>query len=132
MEKWRIFVYLSALALTVLSSLGWYWIIELGKTMGKDASIFKEIGLVLLFFVTAFTSVFALVLWFFPFFTQMETEGPRGNLNSLIFFAVLLSVPLLILYFNPKAFVNGYYSWVALILFGYFTVYFLIKYLKSK
>ena len=132
MEKWRIFVYLGAVALTVLSSLGWYWIIELGKTMGKDASIFKEIGLVLLFFVTAFTSVFALVLWFFPFFTQMETEGPRGNLNLLIFFGVLLSGTLLLLFFNPKAFVNGYYSWVALMLFGYFTVYFLIKYLKSK
>ncbi len=132
MEKWRIFVYLGALALTVLSSLGWYWIIELGKTMGKDASIFKEIGLVLLFFVTVFTSVFALVIWFYPFFTQMETDGPRGNLSLLIFFGVLLSGTLLLLFFNTKAFVNGYYSWVALILFGYFTVYFLIKYLKSK
>ena len=100
--------------------------------MGKDASIFKEIGLVLLFFVTFFTSIFALVLWFYPFLTKMETKGPKGYLNSLIFFAVLLSVPLLILYFNPKAFVNGYYSWVGLIVFGYSTVYYLIKYLKSK
>jgi len=100
--------------------------------MGKDASIFQEIGLFLLLLVTFFTSVFALVIWFYPFFTQMETGGPKGNLNSLIFFAVLLSVTLLILYFNPKAFVNGYYSWVGLILFGYFTVYYLIKYLKSK
>lgn len=100
--------------------------------MGKDASIFKEIGLFLLFFVTVFTSVFALIIWLYPFFTQMKTEGPKGYLNLLIFFGVLLSGTLLLLFFNTKAFVNGYYSWVALILFGYFTVYFLIRYLKSK
>ena len=91
MEKWRIFVYLSALALTVLSSLGWYWIIELAKTIGKNASIFKEIGLFLLFLVTIFTSIFALVIWFYPFLTKMETKGPKGYLNSLIFLFITLN-----------------------------------------
>ena len=128
MEKWRIFTLLGGLGLGVLAALLGWWLFS----PIENESYFWQILRFLALIVAYFFAFFSLFLFFYPFFVGMEdNDGSKSFRNQFIFFLVLLCLPVLYLVFYPKQFVNGYYSWIALIVFGYGTMHALFLYVKN-
>jgi hypothetical protein len=121
--NWKLLIVGSAIVSVCLTSLSWYFTLKL------DPNGWGYVGM---FILSLLLSIASLVFLLFPIGMAMEEPGENGKLFTFLFFLILLLLVITYLIFSPKAFVNGYYSWLGLGVFGYMTVFSFIKYIRSN
>ncbi len=121
--KWKLFIVASAIVSVSLTSLSWYFTLKL------DPNGWEILAMGVLSLGLSFIS---LIILLFPLGMAMEQPGKNGKLFTFLFFLCLLLLVITYLIFLPKAFFNGYYSWVGLGVFGYMTIFSFRKYIRSE
>lgn len=90
------------------------------------------VGFLVLFCLAFISSFFTIFILFLPFFVEMEMGGSKSWRNYFIFFSILMCFPIIYLILYPTAFINGYYSWISLAVFGYGAGHTFVMYLKER
>ena len=121
--KWKLFIVASAIVSVSLTSLSWCFTLKLDP---------NGWGIVAMAILSMLLSVFSLSVLLFPVGMAMAQPGKKGKLFTFLFFLCLLLLVITYLIFLPKAFFNGYYSWVGLGVFGYMTIFSFRKYIRSE
>ena len=112
-----------AVASLSLTFLSWYFTMQLNPNgWGILAMGILSLGL----------SFISLIILLFPLGMAMEQPGKNGKLYTFLLFVIMLLFPVSFFIYSPKAFINGYYSWVALGVFGFMSIYTFIQYYRSK
>lgn len=123
----------AGLGLFILSCLSIYWVIELFSLMKlQPNSWLIAVGFLVLFCLAFISSFFTIFILFLPFFVEMEMGGSKSWRNYFIFFSILMCFPIIYLILYPTAFINGYYSWISLAVFGYGAGHTFVMYLKER
>lgn len=123
----------AGLGLFIFSCLSIYWVIELFSLMKlQPNSWLIAVGFLVLFCLAFISSFFTIFILFLPFFVEMEMGGSKSWRNYFIFFSILMCFPTIYLILYPTAFINGYYSWISLAVFGYGAGHTFVMYLKER
>lgn len=121
--NWKLMIALMAVASLSLTYLSWYFTMQLNPNgWGILAMGILSLGL----------SFISLIILLFPLGMAMEQPGKNGKLYTFLLFVIMLLFPVSFFIYSPKAFINGYYSWVALGVFGFMSIYTFIQYYRSK
>jgi len=121
--NWKLMIALMAVASLSLTFLSWYFTMQLNPNgWGILAMGILSLGL----------SFISLIILLFPLGMAMEQPGKNGKLYTFLLFVIMLLFPVSFFIYSPKAFINGYYSWVALGVFGFMSIYTFIQYYRSK
>lgn len=121
--NWKLMIALMAVASLSLTFLSWYFTMQLNPNgWGILAMGILSLGL----------SFISLIILLFPLGMAMEQPGKNGKLYTFLLFVIMLLFPVSFFIYSPKACINGYYSWVALGVFGFMSIYTFIQYYRSK
>ena len=121
--NWKLMIALAAIASLTLTFLSWYF------TMQLDPDGWGILVMGILSLVLSFISLLTLL---FPLGIAMEQPGKKGKFYTFLLFLIMLIFPVSYFIYSPKEFINGQYSWVALGVFGFMSIYTFIQYYRSK